>query len=246
MSTVITTDHVTMRYVITKDRVDSLKEYVIKYLKRQLSHEEFTALDDISFAISAGEVVGIIGLNGSGKSTLLKLISGILKPTSGRVERIGTVAPLIELGAGFDDDLTARENVYLNGAVLGFSRREMAKKYQSVIDFAELEEFQDMALKAFSSGMRARLGFSIATTTKPDILIADEILGVGDFRFKEKSEERISEMMAAGTTVLLVSHSIGQIRKICSRALWLDNGRLRMDGNVKKVCDAYEKLAGVE
>ncbi|MDR2109554.1 MAG: ABC transporter ATP-binding protein [Coriobacteriales bacterium] len=244
MSSVITVKHLTMKYVVTKDRADSVKEYLIRYLKRQLTRDEFIALDDISFKVGKGEVVGIVGLNGSGKSTLLKLISGVLKPTSGTVERVGSVAPLIELGAGFDDDLTARENIYLNGAVMGFSHREMAKKYDAIISFAELEKFQDRALKTFSSGMRARLGFSVATATKPEVLIVDEILGVGDFLFKEKSEARIKELMAGGTTVLLVSHTIKQIRELCSRALWLDEGHLLMDGATREVCDAYEAGAG--
>jgi ABC-2 type transport system ATP-binding protein/lipopolysaccharide transport system ATP-binding protein len=181
-----------------------------------------------------------VGLNGSGKSTLLKLISGIMKPTEGTVRHIGVISPLIELGAGFDVDLTARENVFLNGAVLGFTHRQMAERYDHIISFAELEDFQDVPIKNYSSGMTARLGFSIATTIEPEILIVDEILGVGDFKFKEKSEHRIKELMRGGATVLLVSHSIEQIRKLCSRAIWLEKGIKVMDGEAVEVCKAYK------
>ncbi|MDR2587580.1 MAG: ABC transporter ATP-binding protein, partial [Coriobacteriales bacterium] len=187
-----------------------------------------------------GDILGIVGLNGSGKSTLLKLISGIMKPTEGTLRRVGAVSPLIELGAGFDADLTARENVFLNGAVLGFSRKQMQEKYEHIIEFAELEEFQDVPIKKFSSGMKARLGFSIATTIEPEILIVDEILGVGDFKFRKKSEQRIQDLMQGGTTVLLVSHSIEQIKKLCDRAIWLEKGKKIMDGEALEVCAAYE------
>jgi ABC-2 type transport system ATP-binding protein/lipopolysaccharide transport system ATP-binding protein len=240
MDPVISVNHVTMEYKISRDRVDSLKEYFIRRIKGTLVFDRLKALDDVSFTVEAGEVLGIIGLNGSGKSTLLKLISGILKPTRGAVARRGIISPLIELGAGFDHDLTARENVFLNGAVLGFSKKQMAEKYDGIIAFAELEAFQDMALKTFSSGMHARLGFAIATAIEPEILIVDEILGVGDFQFQQKSERRIMELMTSGATVLLVSHAINQIERLCTRAIWLEQGRLVMDGEARKVCAAYE------
>ncbi|MDR3136269.1 MAG: ABC transporter ATP-binding protein [Coriobacteriales bacterium] len=240
MDTIITVKQATMRFKVSKDKVDSLKEYVIRLSKRQLYFEEFVALDKVDLKVKRGDILGIVGLNGSGKSTLLKLISGIMRPTEGSVQRIGTISPLIELGAGFNVDLTARENVFLNGAVLGFTRRQMLERYDRIIDFAELEDFQDIPIKNFSSGMTARLGFSIATTINPEILIIDEILSVGDFKFRQKSEQRIQELMQSGSTVLLVSHSIAQIKKLCKRAIWLDKGKKIMDGEVLEVCDAYE------
>ena len=202
---------VSMHFNMNKDKIDNLKEYCIKLFKKQLFYEDFTALQDISFQIKAGDVFGIIGLNGSGKSTLLKIISGILKPTTGSVKVTGTIAPLIELGAGFDADLTARENVFLNGSVLGFSREFMRAKFDEIIEFSELEKFVDVPIKNFSSGMVARIGFAVATIVKPDILICDEILSVGDYRFQEKCERRIQQLMSDGTTVILVSHSIQKI-----------------------------------
>jgi ABC-2 type transport system ATP-binding protein/lipopolysaccharide transport system ATP-binding protein len=228
---------------MSSERVDSLKEYFVRLFKRQLHFEAFTALDDLSFSIPRGEVVGIVGLNGSGKSTLLKLVAGILKPSVGSIWHQGSISPLIELGAGFDHDLTARENVFLNGAVLGYSKKSMEAKYDEIIDFSELHDFQDVAVKNFSSGMVARLGFAIATITKPDILIVDEILSVGDFLFQEKSEQRINEMMSGGTTVLLVSHAIKQIERLCERVIWLDKGKMVMDGPALEVCAAYKEGA---
>ena len=228
---------------MSSERVDSLKEYFIRLFKRQLHFEAFTALDDLSFSVRQGEVMGIVGLNGSGKSTLLKLVAGILKPSVGSIWHHGSISPLIELGAGFDHDLTARENVFLNGAVLGYSKKSMEAKYDEIIDFSELQDFQDVAIKNFSSGMVARLGFAIATITKPDILIVDEILSVGDFLFQEKSEQRINEMMSGGTTVLIVSHAIKQIERLCERVIWLDKGKMIMDGPALEVCAAYEEGA---
>jgi ABC-type polysaccharide/polyol phosphate transport system ATPase subunit len=245
MDTIIEVQQVTMRFRFSKDKVDSLKEYVIRLSKGQLRYEEFVALDKVDLEVRRGDILGIVGLNGSGKSTLLKLISGIMRPTEGSVRRVGAVSPLIELGAGFDSDLTARENVFLNGAVLGFTRRQMAERYDSIISFAELEGFQDVPIKNYSSGMTARLGFSIATTIEPEILIVDEILGVGDFKFREKSEQRIKDLMRGGTTVLLVSHSISQVKELCSRAIWLEKGKKVMDGGAAEVCAAYEAGAGV-
>ncbi|NLG11038.1 MAG: ABC transporter ATP-binding protein [Coriobacteriaceae bacterium] len=229
-----------MKFNMSREKVDSLKEYFIRFVKRQLYYEEFTALESINLTVEQGDIFGIVGLNGSGKSTLLKIISGILKPTSGRAYIHGSISPLIELGSGFDFDLTARENIFLNGAVLGYSKAFMSHGYEEIIEFAELSEFQDVAIKNFSSGMIARLGFSIATITKPDILIVDEILSVGDFRFKEKSEKRIHDLMAGGTTVVMVSHDIGQIEKLCNRAIWLSHGKLMLEGDATVVCAAYE------
>lgn len=239
---VIIIDNVTMRFNMPKEKVDSIKEYLIKKLKKQLKFEEFIALNNVSFRIKKGEVVGFIGLNGSGKSTMLKVISGILKPSEGKATSIGSISPLIELGAGFDQDLTARENVFLNGSVLGYSEHTMKEKYNEIIEFAELQDFQDVAIKNYSSGMVARLGFSIATITRPEILIVDEILSVGDFLFQEKCEKRIQEMMSGGTTVLIVSHSIQQIERLCDRVIWLEKGKIRAIGQTKEICDEYKQL----
>lgn len=238
--TIISVQNVTMRFNMPKERLDSIKEFFVKFLKKQLHFEEFCALKDVSLSIEAGEVVGIIGLNGSGKSTLLKVISGILRPSNGTVSVEGTISPLIELGAGFDMDLTARENIYLNGSVLGFDKKFIQEKYDEILDFAELREFENVAIKNFSSGMIARLGFAIATLVKPDILIVDEILAVGDFLFQQKCEKRIAEMMAGGTTVLIVSHSIEQIERLCSRVVWLEHGHLKKDGATKEICEEYK------
>ncbi|MFR9058242.1 ABC transporter ATP-binding protein [Eubacterium callanderi] len=232
-----------MKFNMSKERVDNIKEYFVKLVKHQLFFSEFTALENISFNIEKGDVFGIVGLNGSGKSTLLKVISGILKPTIGNVDIRGNISPLIELGAGFDFDLTARENVVLNGLVLGYSKNEILSKMDEIIEFSELQEFMDVALKNFSSGMVARLGFAIATAVMPDILIVDEILSVGDFLFQEKCEKRIKKMMDAGATVLIVSHSIEQIERLCTHVLWLEKGHMKMIGEAQKVCDAYK---GVE
>lgn len=233
---------VTMNFSMPKEKVDNVKEYIIRKLKRRLSFDKFTALDNVSIDIEGGEVVGIIGLNGSGKSTLLKIISGILKPSSGEVITNGTISPLIELGAGFDPELTTRENIFLNGSVLGFERSFIREKYDEILDFAELREYENVAIKNFSSGMVARLGFSIATLVKPDILIVDEILAVGDFLFQQKCERRIAEMMSGGTTVLIVSHSIEQIERLCTRILWLDHGKTRMIGDTATVCEQYKNM----
>ncbi len=240
MANVIEVKDVTMRFNMSKERVDSMKEYFIKMMKRQLNFEEFIALKNVSLSIEKGEVVGIVGLNGSGKSTLLKVISGILRPSQGSATVRGTISPLIELGAGFDYDLTARENVFLNGSVLGFSKQTMQEKMDEIIDFAELRDFMDVAIKNYSSGMVARLGFSIATITRPDILIVDEILAVGDFLFQQKCEQRIADMMSGGTTVIIVSHSLDQIERLCSRVVWLEKGVIKMDGKTADVCELYK------
>lgn len=241
MGNAVEVSNVSMRFNMSKDKVDSIKEYMIRLVKRQLFFEEFWALKEVSFSVEKGDVFGIVGLNGSGKSTLLKTISGILKPTEGRVYTEGVISPMIELGAGFDTDLTARENVFLNGSVLGFSRAQMKEKFDEIVEFAELQEFVDVAVKNFSSGMVARLAFSIATVIKPDILIVDEILAVGDFLFQQKCEQRIQELMSGGTTVLIVSHSIEQIERLCHRVLWLEHGRMRMLGDTREVCDSYKQ-----
>ena len=237
----IKVNDISMMFNKSSEKIDSLKEYMIKLVKRQLMFEEFWALQNISFEIKKGEAVGIVGLNGSGKSTLLKTIAKVLKPTKGEVEVVGTIAPLIELGAGFDSNLSARENIFLNGAVLGYNRTQMREKFESIMDFAELWDFVDVPIKNFSSGMVARLGFYIATSNMPDILIVDEILGVGDYKFQRKCEERMSKIIDNGATIVFVSHSIEQVREVCSRAIWLEKGHMLMDGSVDEVCDKYSE-----
>lgn len=238
----ISAEHVSMKFNLSSEKFDNFKEYFIKTMKRQVSYDEFWALKDVSFVVKKGESLGLIGLNGSGKSTMLKTIAGVLKPTKGKVQVYGTVAPLIELGAGFDMDLTARENVFLNGALLGYSREEMEKHYDDIVSFSELGGFMNVPVKNFSSGMISRLAFSIATIGTPDILICDEVLSVGDFRFQQKCEDRIQHMMDQGTTILFVSHSIDQVKKICSKILWLDHGHVRMFGDTEEVCNIYSNI----
>lgn len=230
-----------IRFNLNREKVYSLKEYVIKLLKNQLNFDEFWALRNITFSVDRGEVLGIIGFNGAGKSTLLKVISRIIKPTNGSIDVKGNISPLIELGAGFDFELTARENIFLNGYILGYSKKFLKENFAKIVEFSELEEFIDAPLKNFSSGMIARLGFSIATITDPDILIVDEILSVGDFKFQKKSEKKIKEMMSGGTTVIMVSHSINQIEELCSKVLWLENGSVRKFGNTLEVCEEYKR-----
>ena len=233
--------NVSMCFNMPKEKVDNMKEFFIKFLKKQLHYEEFYALTDVSFTVNKGEVVGIVGLNGSGKSTLLKIISGILAPTKGTAITDGTISPLIELGAGFDFELTTKENIFLNGSVLGFDRKFIREKYDEILDFAELRDFENVAIKNFSSGMVARLGFAIATLVKPDILIVDEILAVGDYLFQQKCEKRIADMMAGGTTVLIVSHAIDQIERLCQRVIWLEKGKVKMIGETKNICAEYQQ-----
>ncbi|BDF17149.1 ABC transporter, ATP-binding protein [[Clostridium] scindens ATCC 35704] len=237
----IKVDHVSMKFNLSSEKFDSFKEYVIKSIKKQVSYDEFWALKDISFEVLQGDALGLIGLNGSGKSTMLKTIAGVLKPTKGMVEVKGTIAPLIELGAGFDMDLTARENVFLNGALLGYSREEMQKHYDDIVGFSELENFMDVPVKNFSSGMVSRLAFAIATIGIPDILIVDEVLSVGDFRFQQKCEERIRLMMGKGTTILFVSHSIDQVKSLCNKIAWLEHGHLKMFGETEEICNQYSQ-----
>jgi ABC-2 type transport system ATP-binding protein/lipopolysaccharide transport system ATP-binding protein len=214
---------------------------MLKVFKRQLFYDEFWALKDVSFEVKKGEVFGLMGFNGAGKSTLLKIIAGVFKPTKGSVSTNGLIAPLIELGAGFDHESTARENVMMNGAMFGYPPSFMESKYDEIIDFAELWDFEDVPIKKFSSGMTGRLGFSIATNVKPDILIVDEVLGVGDYKFREKCDKRIKEMIESGTTVLLVSHSIDTVKKLCSRALVLNKGTITALGPVAEVCKIYKE-----
>ena len=238
---VIKVEHVSMKFNMSSEKFDSLKEYIIKSIKGQVRIEEFWALKDVSFEVYKGDSVGLIGLNGSGKSTMLKTIAGVLKPTKGNVSVLGTVAPLIELGAGFDMDLTARENVFLNGALLGYTHKQMEGYYNDIVEFSELENFMDVPVKNFSSGMVSRLAFAIATIGIPDILIVDEVLSVGDFRFQEKCEQRIQNMLDKGTTILFVSHSIDQVQKICNKIVWLEHGSMKCFGNAKEICDEYRK-----
>ena len=238
---VVKVDHVSMRFNLSTEKVDNFKEYVIKRLRHNVKYDEFWALKDINFEVKKGESVALIGLNGCGKSTLLKTIAGVLKPTKGSVKVQGSIAPMIELGAGFDMDLTARENVFLNGAILGYSRNEMQEYYDGIVDFSELEEFMDVPIKNFSSGMMARLAFAIATIGTPDILIVDEVLSVGDFRFQEKCQKRIQGMMKRDTTILFVSHSIDQVKQICNRAIWIEKGRIREDGSSEEVGSRFER-----
>lgn len=230
-----------VRFNMASERIDNLKEYFLKLIKRQLMFQEFFALNNINFQVKKGEAWGIIGTNGSGKSTLLKLICGILKPYKGISRINGSVAPLIELGAGFDGNLTARENIFLNGTLLGHSKRFMEEHYDEIVAFAELENFMDMPIKNYSSGMAARLGFSIATVVRPDILIVDEVLAVGDYAFQQKCERKMQEMLSNGTTLLYVSHSIESVKSLCNHALWLKNGQVVMEGEVNYVSDSYIK-----
>ena len=238
---IIKADAVSLCYRMSFDRIMSIKEYLVQMIRGKLKYQEFWALKDVSFEVNKGEVLGIVGNNGAGKSTLLKVISGILKPTEGSVRVLGNVVPMLELGSGFDFDLTGRENIFLNGAILGYSEQFLNEKYDEIAAFSELGQFIDVPLRNYSSGMVMRLAFSIATVVNPDILIVDEILAVGDATFQEKSKARMMELMTGGTTVLLVSHSLDQIREMCDRVLWLEHGQMKMIGAANAVCDAYER-----
>ena len=240
MQIIIEVNNVSIKFKMTKEQIFSLKEYFIKFIKRQLEFEEFNALTDISFSVNKGDILGVIGYNGAGKSTMLKVISGIMKPTNGSIKVDGVISPLIELGSGFDMELTARENIFLNGYILGYSKKFIKEHFNEIVEFSELSEFLDVPVKNFSSGMVARLGFAIATIVKPEILIVDEILSVGDFKFQEKSEKKIKEMLLSGTTVILVSHDIAQIEEICTKVLWLEHGRVKGYGNTKEICEEYK------
>ena len=236
---VIEVKNATVRFNKSTESISGLKEYIIKMLKRELMFQEFLALKNINFTVKRGESWGGMGKNGSGKSTLLKLISGIISPHQGNVAVNGSISPLIELGAGFDLELTARENIFLNGALLGYSKKFIESHFQEIIDFAELNDFIDVPIKNFSSGMSARLGFAIATVQKPDILIVDEVLAVGDFAFQQKCKERMENLLSNGTTLLFVSHSIDQVKELCSKAIWIDNGEVRAVGETHSVSQEY-------
>lgn len=238
--TIVSVENLGVKFHLSEQKVDNLKEYVIRILKKQMRYKEFWALRDVSFSIKKGERVAILGLNGAGKSTLLKVIAGVLKATEGTVSRSGVLVPLLELGAGFDPQYTGAENIYLYGAMLGYSKAFLKEKYDEIVAFSELGDFIHVPVKNYSSGMRARLGFSIATMVEPDILILDEVLSVGDVKFRKKSEKRIKEMFAKGITVLFVSHNLKQVRSLCNRAIWLEKGHVVEDGPVEEVADKFE------
>ncbi|MBP3621208.1 MAG: ABC transporter ATP-binding protein [Lachnospiraceae bacterium] len=242
MEEVIKVNDVTMEFNLSKEKVDSVKEYFIKMVKRELRYDRFQALKNVSFSVNKGDRIGILGLNGAGKSTLMKVIAGVFKPTKGTVEKRGVIAPMIELGAGFDKQYTGAENIYLYGAVLGHSRKFMEEKFDEIVEFAELHEFIDVPLKNYSSGMRARLGFAIATVVKPDILILDEVLSVGDAKFRKKSEKKLLEMMDSGVTVLFVSHNLEQVKRICNKAMILEKGKLVAFGDMDEVVEQYKEM----
>ena len=240
--TSVKVDNVSMKFNLSSEKIDDIKTYFIKLLKKQVHYDEFWALKNISFKLEQGDRLGILGLNGAGKSTLLKVIAGVHRPTEGSVYKNGILAPLLELGAGFDMQYTARENIYLYGAVLGYKKEFIKEKFDEIIEFSELSKFVDVPLKNYSSGMKSRLGFSICTAVEPDILILDEVLSVGDARFRKKSEERVMQMFDKGVTVLFVSHSIDQVKKICDKALILKEGQLVTFGDVETVSEEYQRL----
>ena len=240
MKNIIEVDHLSMHFNLMEEKVDSIKEYIVRLLKGNLLYNDFIALDDVSFTVQKNDLLGIVGLNGAGKSTLLKILAGVFSPTSGTVKVNGTVAPLIEVGAGFDPELTAKENIYLNGLILGYSKNFLKEHFDEIIDFAELENFVNVPVKNFSSGMFARLGFAIATVVKPDILIVDEVLAVGDFQFYNKCERRIADMIKDGVTIILVSHDISMIERLCTKLLWLEHGKVRDFGDKDRICEQYK------
>ncbi len=238
----IEVNHVSMLFRLNRERVDNAKEYFIRLLTRKLHYTEFWALKDVSFKVEKGDRVGVMGFNGAGKSTLLKTIAGVLKPTMGNVKVTGIIAPMLELGAGFDPNYSGAENIYLYGATMGFSRKFIDEKYNEIVEFSELKDFINAPLKSYSSGMKSRLGFAIATAVKPDVLILDEVLSVGDAAFKEKSEQRILDMMKDGVTVLYVSHSTDRIRKLCNKAIILTKGQIVASGEVNEICEMYTEM----
>ena len=235
-------DNVSMKFNLSSEKVDNIKEYIIKSIKHQISYDEFWSLRNVSFTMNKGERMGILGLNGAGKSTLLKVISGVYKPTEGKVIRHGKVVPLLELGAGFDQQYTGKENIFLYGTVLGYTKGYLEEKYDEIVEFSELGKFIDVPIKNYSSGMKSKLGFSIATIANPDILILDEVLPVGDAKFRKKSEAKIMQLMEGGTTVLFVSHSLAQVRRICDRAMILDHGTLKAIGGIDEISNQYEAM----
>lgn len=243
--TMVKVDHVTMVFNIASEQLNSLKEYAIALSRKELRFKEFRALDDVSFEVKQGDVFGILGTNGSGKSTVLKIIAGVLEPTKGSCEVSGSIAPLIELGAGFDMELTARENIFLNGALLGYSKKFILQHFDEIVDFAEVRNFLDMPMKNYSSGMVARIAFAIATVIVPEILIVDEVLSVGDFMFQQKCEQRIQSLIKEhGVTVLIVSHNNDQIERLCNKAAWIEKGHLRAIGSAEEVCELYRAIGG--
>ena len=242
----IEVENVTMKFRMSDEPLNSLKEVFTTAVKGKLRFNEFLALDHVSFALEKGKTLGLIGKNGAGKSTTLKLISGILKPTEGTIRTYGNIVPMLELGAGFDLELTGKENIYLNGAILGYSKEYLESKYDEIVDFAEIREFIDMPIRNYSSGMMARLAFSIASVVQPEILIVDEILAVGDVAFQEKSFNRMKELMSGGATVLFVSHDLEKIEEMCDKVIWLDHGKVVMFGDTDEVCSAYRKATGIK
>ncbi|MBE6755993.1 MAG: ABC transporter ATP-binding protein [Clostridia bacterium] len=235
-------ENVSVMFNLNKEKVDNVKEYFIKLITRKLRFTEFWALQDVSFTIEKGERLGVLGFNGAGKSTLLKTVAGVLKPTKGSVEVEGVIAPLLELGAGFDSNYTGKENIFLYGATMGYSRKYIEERYDEIVEFSELGDFINVPIKNYSSGMRARLGFSIATAVEPEVLILDEVLSVGDAKFKAKSEKKVKSMFAKGVTVLFVSHNTAQVRRLCDKAIILDHGKVIASGEVNEVCDKYDEL----
>lgn len=235
----IKVDNVSIKFNLSQEKLDSLKEYILKLVQGKVKYNEFWALQDVNFTLHKGDRIGILGLNGAGKSTLLKVIAGVYKPTTGKVTRKGVLAPLLELGAGFDKQYTARENIYLYGAVLGYSKAFIDEKFDEIVEFSELEEFLDVPLKNFSSGMKSRLGFAICTAVNPDILILDEVLSVGDAKFRKKSEKRVMDMFEEGVTVLFVSHSLAQVKRICNKAMILDHGKMLAFGDIDEIAEQY-------
>lgn len=238
---IVDVKNVSLCFKMANDRINSLKEFFVAKMKNNLQYNEFWALKDVNFQVYKGETVGIVGRNGAGKSTILKVISGIIKPTEGEIIVNGKIAPMLELGSGFDLDMTGRENIFLNGAILGYSESFLKEKYEEIVEFAEIGDFIDVPIRNYSSGMVMRLAFSVATLVEPEILIVDEILSVGDASFKKKSGRRMQEMMSGGTTVFLVSHDIKQIRDMCTKVIWLEHGVVKMIGNAQEICDYYER-----
>ena len=237
----IEVNNVTVNYILGDIKDLSLKEFFIRKMKREVITREFCALKDISFHVNKGELLGIIGSNGSGKSTILKVLSGIMQPSKGSISIKGMVAPMLELGAGFDGEMTVKENIFLRGALLGYQKEFILEKYGDIIEFSELKEFENVAYNKLSSGMKSKLAFALSSFVTPDVLILDEVLSVGDMAFRKKSEKRMKELFASGVTTILVSHSLNQIREMCSSVLWLEKGEKKGMGNTKEICDDYEK-----
>ena len=242
--TAIEVDNVSMKFNLSREKVDSLKDYIFKTIKREIQYNEFWALKNVSFSVEKGDRVGILGLNGAGKSTLLKVISGVFKPTEGHVDKHGKMGPLLELGAGFDPQYTGEENIYLYGAMLGYTKKFIDSKYDEIVEFSELQKFMDVPVKNYSSGMKSRLGFSIATVVEPKILILDEVLSVGDAKFRKKSEKKIMSMFDSGVTVLFVSHSLEQVQRLCNKAMILEKGKLIAYGDIDPISEQYSKMIG--